>query len=82
LRNLLQLILLGLTVLICGCQGLNSRFGIDGSDYSDAKELSQVKLPAGSLPLSTRYNIPVIADPNGPVIYDVVPPDYEIVKRG
>ncbi len=82
MRTVLKFGLLLSIVSISGCTSLNSRFGIDGSDYSDAQELSQLKLPAGSLPASTRYDIPEIPDPNGPIIYEVIPPDYELPKRG
>ena len=82
MKILLRFSFFAALVLLCGCNGLGSRFGIDGSDYTDAKELSQLKLPPGALPVSTRYDIPTITDPNGPVIYDAVPPDYEQLKRG
>ncbi len=67
-----------LTLAITGCSSLNSRFGIDSMNYSDAKELSPLHMPAGSLALSKRYDIPQLLASNcNEIIENVVPPDYE-----
>jgi uncharacterized lipoprotein len=67
-----------LTSVLAGCTSLNSRFGVDSSNYSEAKELPSLKMPAGSLALSKRYDIPQIPASNrSPIIENVVPPDYE-----
>ena len=64
-------------MFLFGCQSLNSRFGIDNSDYANAKELSKLKLPADALVFSKRYDIPNLPAKDQHVIIDNdIPPDY------
>jgi len=73
-----KIIMIVLTLALAGCTSLNSRFGVDNMNYSDAKELPHLKMPAGSLALSKRYEIPQIPASNqSEIIENVVPPDYE-----
>lgn len=67
-----------LALALSGCASLNSRFGVDNTNYSYAKELPPLKMPAGSLALSKRYDIPQVpASNHGKIIENTVPPDYE-----
>jgi uncharacterized lipoprotein len=67
-----------LTLALAGCSSLNSKFGVDSTNYSEVKELPPLKMPAGSLALSKRYDIPAVSTSNhGKIIENVVPPDYE-----
>lgn len=70
-----SLLLISLSVLV-GCQSLNSRLGMDSSDYANAREMPPLKLPANALAVSNRYEIPEIPGNNNPVIFDNLPPDY------
>ncbi len=64
-------------LFLFGCQSLNSRFGIDSSDYANAQELSSLKLPADALVVSKRYDIPNIPSKDQHIIIDNdMPPDY------
>lgn len=64
-------------LLLTGCQSMNSRFGVDSTDYTNAKELSSLKLPADSLVVSKRYDIPTLPAKDQHVIIDNdMPPDY------
>lgn len=70
------IIILGL--FLSGCASLNSRFGVDSTNYSEAKELPPLKMPAGALALSKRYEIPIVPASNKNAdIENIVPPDYE-----
>jgi len=78
MRLYLKITIIILTLFLVGCASLNSRFGVDSSNYSEVKELPPLKMPAGSLALSKRYDIPQIpASNHSPIIENVVPPDYE-----
>lgn len=67
----------GITLFVVGCGMNNNKFGVHSADYADAKELPALKLPAGSLAASNRYDIPPVPDSNtGKIISDVMPPDY------
>ncbi len=79
MRRLNQKITMIMLVLaLTGCTSLNSKFGVDSTNYSEVKELPPLKMPAGSLALSKRYDIPhVPASNQGKIIDNVVPPDYE-----
>lgn len=73
-----RIIIIMLTLVLAGCKSLNSRFGVDNTNYSYVKELPPLKMPADSLALSKRYDIPhVPASNQGKIIENVVPPDYE-----
>lgn len=63
-------------IILAGCKSLNSQFGCDSADYTHAKELPPLKLPANSLSVSKRYDIPTLPNNNNPLISDNVPPDY------
>ncbi len=65
-------------VMLAGCPSLNSRFGYDSTDYSQATELPPLKLPAGSMALSKRYDIPPVpaSNTNAQIITNDMPPDY------
>lgn len=65
-----------LLLTVTGCQSLNSKFGTDRTDYSQACELPPLKLPAGSLALSKRYEIPEVSGNKDLIITDNIPPDY------
>jgi uncharacterized lipoprotein len=70
-----------LLLIVSGCQTLNSKFGTDRTDYSQACELPPLKLPPGSLALSKRYEIPEVAGNKDLIITDNVPPDYYLDKK-
>lgn len=73
-----KIIIVALTLVLAGCTSLNSKFGVDSTNYSEVKELPSLKMPAGSLALSKRYDIPQVpASNHNPIIEKVVPPDYE-----
>lgn len=76
-KSVLKIILISsIAVLISGCQSLNSRFGNDRSDYVNAKEEKALKMPAGSLALSDRYEIPTIPGNQDKIITDLEPPTF------
>lgn len=62
-------------VSLIGCQSM-SRFGMDKTDYTSACEMAPLKLPAGSLALSKRYDIPDIPGNKDLILSENVPPDY------
>ena len=73
-----KLAIIILSLILAGCTSLNSRFGVDSAYYADAKELPSLKMPAGSLALSKRYEIPEVPASNkSAIIANIVPPDYE-----
>lgn len=73
-----KITIIALTFALVGCSSLNSRFGVDSMNYSEAKELPALHMPAGSLALSKRYDIPQLPASNrNEIIENVVPPDYE-----
>lgn len=80
-RTLVLFVCLG-QLFLTGCQSLNSKFGIDGSDYSDAQERAALKFPPDALPVSSRYDIPKISNIDGPLMYEPMPPDYESSVKG
>lgn len=66
---------MGIALISTGCA--NNRFGVHSADYANVKELPPLKMPAGALVASNRYDIPSIPASNtSPIITDVSPPDY------
>lgn len=74
LRSLLLLCLALLT--LGGCQSINSRLGKDSMAYADAEECPKIKMPADSMALSQRYDIPSIPGNKDLIITNNMPPDY------
>lgn len=67
----------GIAILTAGCGMNNNKFGVHSGDYANAKELPALKMPAGALVASNRYDIPQVPSSNtGKIISDVMPPDY------
>jgi hypothetical protein len=64
------------TVFVCGCQNLNSKFGNDRMKYSDAKEEPALKMPPQALALSSRYEIPEIHGNSDQIIDNLQPPGF------
>lgn len=75
-KTKLLLPILACTLLIAGCQSMNSRFGCDTADYSSARELPPLKFPSEALAASKRYDIPQIPNNKKPILNDNAPPDY------
>lgn len=77
IKKILNLSLLLVCVgTVSGCRSINSRLGIDSTDYACAQEMPPLKLPEGALAVSKRYDIPAISGNNNPIITENLPPDY------
>lgn len=66
----------GLILGLSACKSANQRFFSDNTNYTNSQEQPPLKFPAGSLPVSNRYDIPVIPNDSGKVIEEITPPDY------
>ena len=64
-----------LCVMVAGLSGC-MKYGADGMNYADAKEMPPLKLPPDSLALSKRYDIPDIPGNKDLIITNNQPPDY------
>lgn len=76
-RSTRKILTIGIiALLVSGCQTLNSRMGNDLTDYKNAKELPPIKLPAGSVPVSNRYDIPEVPGNQNCIIENTEPPNF------
>jgi len=65
-----------LAIGLGGCKGKKPIFLGDNGNYVNEQEQKPLKFPAGSLPVSNRYDIPSIPNDKSQVINEITPPDY------